>query len=143
MWIGLLGSLRVSVDGTAVPVPAAKQRALLAVLAVRAGELVPTDELAETIWDGMPPDKAADTVRNYVKRLRFRLGSAGCEIVTCRPRYRLEVAEDELDRRLFTRLCREGAAAVRAGDREVAFGRPAGCWPGGLASGGSRPSRQP
>ena len=40
MWIGLLGSLLVRVDGATVAVPAAKQRALLAVLAVRAGELV-------------------------------------------------------------------------------------------------------
>ncbi len=122
MWIGLLGSLQVRVDGAAVAVPAARQRALLAVLAVRAGELVPTDELAEIVWDGKPPDRAAATIRNYVKRLRFRLGSAGRQIVTCRPGYRLEVAEDELDLRLFTRLCRDGGAAVRGGDWAAAFG---------------------
>ena len=57
MWIGLLGSLQVRVEGAAVAVPAARQRALLAVLAVRAGELVPTDELAEIVWDGKPPDR--------------------------------------------------------------------------------------
>jgi DNA-binding SARP family transcriptional activator len=75
MWIGLLGSLQVRVDGAAVAVTAARQRALLAILAVRAGELVPTDELAETVWDGMPPDGAAATIRNYVKRLRYRRGA--------------------------------------------------------------------
>ena len=133
MWIGLLGSLQVRVDGAAVAVPAARQRALLAVLAVRAGELVPTDELAEIVWDGKPPDQAAATVRNYVKRLRFRLGSGGRQIVTCRPGYRLEVAEDELDLRLFTRLCRDGGAAVRGGDWAVAFGglgQALGLWRG-------------
>src|ERR1017187_1834338 len=133
MWIGLLGSLQVRVDGAAVAVPAARQRALLAVLAVRAGELVPTDELAEIVWDGMPPDGAAATIRNYVKRLRFRLGSAGRQIVTCRPGYRLEVAEDELDLRLFTRLCRDGGAAVRGGDWAAAFGglgQALGLWRG-------------
>ncbi len=86
MWIGLLGSLQVRVDGAAVPIPAARQRALLAVLAARAGELVPTDEIAETMWDGMPPNRAADTIRNYVKRLRFRLGSARRQIITCQAR---------------------------------------------------------
>lgn len=114
-------------------VPAAKQRALLAVLAVRAGELVPTDELAEIVWDGMPPGRAADTIRNYVKRLRFRLGSAGRQIVTSRPGYRLEVAEDELDLRVFTRLCRDGGAAVRAEDWAAAFGglgQALGLWRG-------------
>ena len=133
MWIGLLGSLQVRVDGAAMAVPAARQRALLAVLAVRARELVPTDELAEIVWDGMPPDRAAATIRNYVKRLRFRLGSAGRQIVTCRPGYRLEVAEDELDLRLFTRLCRDGGAAVRGGDWAAAFGglgQALGLWRG-------------
>ena len=62
MWIGLLGSLQVRVDGAAMAVPAARQRALLAVLAVRAGELVLTDELAEIVWDGKPPDRAAATI---------------------------------------------------------------------------------
>jgi DNA-binding SARP family transcriptional activator/tetratricopeptide (TPR) repeat protein len=133
MWIGLLGSLRVRVDGAAVAVPAARQRALLAVLAVRAGELVSTDELAETVWDGMPPARAADTIRNYVKRLRLRLGTAGRRIVACRPGYRLEVAEDEVDLRLFTRLCRDGGVAVRAGDWGAAFGglgQALGLWRG-------------
>ena len=133
MWIGLLGSLQVRVDGAAVAVPAARQRALLAVLAVRAGELVPTDELAEIVWDGKPPDRAAATIRNYVKRLRFRLGSAGRQIVTCRPGYRLEVAEDELDLRLLTRLWRDGGVAVRGGDWAAAFGglgQALGLWRG-------------
>jgi DNA-binding SARP family transcriptional activator/tetratricopeptide (TPR) repeat protein len=133
MWIGLLGSLQVRVDGAAMAVPAARQRALLAILAVRAGELVPTDELAEIVWDGMPPGRAADTIRNYVKRLRYRLGSAGRQIVTSRPGYRLEVAEDELDLRVFTRLCRDGGTAVRAEDWAAAFGglgQALGLWRG-------------
>jgi DNA-binding SARP family transcriptional activator/tetratricopeptide (TPR) repeat protein len=133
MWVGLLGSLLVRVDGATVAVPAARQRAVLAVLAVRAGELVPTDELADTVWDGRPPDRAAETIRNYVKRLRFRLGSAGRQIVTSRPGYRLEVAEDELDLRVFTRLCRDGGAAARAGDWPAAFGgleQALGLWRG-------------
>ena len=133
MWIGLLGSLQVRVDGTAMAVPAARQRALLAVLAVRAGELVPTDELAEIVWDGMPPGGAAATIRNYVKRLRYRLGSGGRQIVTSRPGYRLEVADDELDLRVFSRLCRDGGAAVRAEDWAAAFGglgQALGLWRG-------------
>ena len=50
-----------------------------------------------------------------MKRLRVRLGSAGTQLVTCRPGYRLEVAEDEPDLRVFTRLCLDGGVAVRAG----------------------------
>jgi DNA-binding SARP family transcriptional activator len=82
MWIGLLGPLQVTVDGAASAVSAARQRAVLAVLAVRAGELVSAEELADALWDGMPPDRAADTIRNYMKRLRFRLGPGGKRVVT-------------------------------------------------------------
>ena len=119
MWIGLLGSLQVRVDEAATAVPAARQRALLAVLAVRAGELVPTDELAEIVWDGMPPGRAAATIRNYVKRLRYRLGSAGRQIVTSRPGYRLEVADEELEAgpRPRCRPGRTGAAGCGASRR--------------------------
>lgn len=134
MWIGLLGPLQVRVDGAAAAVSAARQRAVLAVLAVRAGDLVSAEELADTLWDGMPPGRAGDTIRNYMKRLRFRLGSGGRRLVTCRPSgYRLEVAEDELDLRLFTRLCRDGGSAVRAGDWSAAFGglgQALGLWRG-------------
>ena len=68
-----------------------------------------------------------------MKRLRYRLGSAGRQIVTSRPGYRLEVAEDELDLRVFTRLCRDGGAAVRAEDWAAAFGglgQALGLWRG-------------
>jgi DNA-binding SARP family transcriptional activator len=58
MWIGLLGPLQVT------------------------GELVSAEELADALWDGMPPDRAADTIRNYMKRLRFRLGPGGKRVVT-------------------------------------------------------------
>ena len=53
--------------------------------------------------------------------------------VTSRPGYRLEVAEDELDLRVFTRLCRDGGAAVRAENWAAAFGglgQALGLWRG-------------
>src|SRR5690348_10855640 len=121
MWVSLLGSLQVRVDGAAVPVPAARQRALLAALAVRAGETVSVDELAEILWDGVPPATAAVTIRNYVKRLRLRLGTARQQVVTCWPGYRLDVAEDELDLLAFSRLCRDGGGAVQAKDWAAAW----------------------
>ena len=43
---GLLGPLRVVVDGRLVPVQAARHRVVLAALLVRAGELVTVEELA-------------------------------------------------------------------------------------------------
>ncbi|MFJ1791520.1 AfsR/SARP family transcriptional regulator [Kitasatospora griseola] len=58
MEFGILGPLLVR-DGTGDrPVPAAKQRALL----VRRGQLVPTEVLVDTVWDGRPPRTAATTL---------------------------------------------------------------------------------
>jgi DNA-binding SARP family transcriptional activator/tetratricopeptide (TPR) repeat protein len=116
LWIGLIGPLSVRRDDEEVPVTAARQRAVLAVLAARAGQVVSFDELAELIWDGAPPSGARCTVRGYVKRLRQVLGPelAG-RLVTRAPGYALEVADDELDLLTFDRLCTDGGAAARAG----------------------------
>jgi hypothetical protein len=52
---GLLGPLTVTIGGREVSIPAAKQRALLACLLLRPGELVTADELAEAIWGAALP----------------------------------------------------------------------------------------
>jgi len=114
--IGLLGPLSVRRDGAEVQVPAARQRALLAVLAARAGQVVSFDDLAELIWDGSPPPGARATIRGYVKRVRQLLGPGlSGRLVTREPGYRLDVTTDELDLLIFDRLCAEGSAAARAG----------------------------
>jgi DNA-binding SARP family transcriptional activator/tetratricopeptide (TPR) repeat protein len=88
---------------------------VLAVLLTRAGRPVAVDELAEFVWDGSPPARAADTLRTYVMRLRHSLGdAAGARIVTRDPGYLIEAAEDDIDALRFARACRDGAAAYRA-----------------------------
>jgi len=68
-------------------VPAPKQRVILAALALRAGQVASYDELAEIVWDGVPPSGARVAIRNYVKRLRQILGPvAGRRTGACRPR---------------------------------------------------------
>jgi DNA-binding SARP family transcriptional activator/Tfp pilus assembly protein PilF len=113
MWFGILGPLLVNDGAIVVRVPAARQRALLAVLVLNAGRVVPADELTEAVWDGSPPTSSA-TLRTHVMRLRRALGpQAGERVVTRSPGYLLDAAEHEVDALLFTRLCREGGAAVR------------------------------
>jgi DNA-binding SARP family transcriptional activator len=70
----VLGPLQVVRDGDEVPVNAAKQRVLLAVLALRAGQLVAVDELVDRLWGASPPAGARNTLRAYVMRLRKALG---------------------------------------------------------------------
>jgi hypothetical protein len=74
MWLGVLGPLCVRHGGAVVVVPAARQRALLAALLVQANQPVSFGELAEVVWDGVPPPGARGTLRSYVMRLRTVLG---------------------------------------------------------------------
>jgi DNA-binding SARP family transcriptional activator len=104
-------------DGdTEVAVPAARLRALLAALLIRAGDVLSVDELAEAVWDGEPPSGARVTLRSYIKRLRQVLGPAlGPRIITRDPGYLIEAGDAELDLRRFEVLCLAGRRAADAG----------------------------
>ena len=106
--------------------PAPKQRVILAALALRAGQVASYDELAEIVWDGVPPSGARVAIRNYVKRLRQILGpDAGRRIVTRDPGYALEAGPDEVDALRFTALCTQGGEAVR---QDATPGSDPGAW---------------
>jgi DNA-binding SARP family transcriptional activator/tetratricopeptide (TPR) repeat protein len=112
--VGVLGPLLVRSEGAPVPVPAPKQRVILAALALRAGHALSYDELAEIIWDGAPPAAARVAIRNYVKRLRYVLGPvAGPRIRTRDPGYALDATPDEVDALRFAALCMKAGEAVR------------------------------
>ena len=70
MRLGVLGPLLIRHEDSAISVPAARQRAVLAVLLVNANRVVSADELADVVWDGAPPPAARVTVRGYIRRLR-------------------------------------------------------------------------
>src|SRR4030095_2373690 len=70
----VLGPLEASKGGRAVEVGAGKQRALLAVLLLRAGEVVSADRLIDALWGEEPPPSALNSVHVYVSQLRKVLG---------------------------------------------------------------------
>ncbi|MFL5982425.1 MAG: hypothetical protein ACJ74R_12040, partial [Gaiellaceae bacterium] len=58
----ILGPFRVTdADGGEFPLGGEKPAALLAMLVLRANELVAADRLIEDLWDGQPPATAAKT----------------------------------------------------------------------------------
>ncbi|HET9170954.1 MAG TPA: BTAD domain-containing putative transcriptional regulator [Actinospica sp.] len=116
MEFGILGPLTVREENGARTVTAAKQRAILAVLLLRAGQAVPVDSLTELLWNGRPPASAMLSLRNYIMRLRRALGAAGERIHSRDGGYLIDVAEHELDLLRFNRLRREGVAAFERGD---------------------------
>jgi predicted ATPase/DNA-binding SARP family transcriptional activator len=79
-----------------------KQRTLLCLLLLRAGELVTVDELADAIWESEPPPAARNAIQGHVSSLRRLLGRDRIE--TLAGGYTLRLEEDELDVLRFERL---------------------------------------
>ncbi len=117
----LLGSFEVVVDGRSVPLGGAKQRALLAILAIHANDVVPADRLIEQLWPGDPPESAVNTLQGYVSRLRKVLDSNGSNgeepiIVFRAPGYILAIPPEQIDVRRFERLLGEAEVRAATGD---------------------------
>ena len=76
----ILGPLEVyDGEGEAIPLRAPKQRTLLAMLLLHAGQPVNADRLKAALWPASPPRSATGIVRTYVSGLRtaVRCGAAG------------------------------------------------------------------
>ncbi len=110
MEFGILGPLELEDDGRSVALPAAKHRALLAILLLHANELVSSDRLIEELWAGQPPPSARKTLQTYVSKLRQVLG--GAALVTRPAGYELRVEPGRLDLHRFERLVAESREAA-------------------------------
>ncbi|MEU6771571.1 BTAD domain-containing putative transcriptional regulator [Streptomyces sp. NPDC046759] len=111
----LLGTTQVlRPDGTAVPVGGARLRALLGVLALRAGRTVPVGVLVDEVWGADPPADAAGALQALVGRLRRALGADA--VASAEGGYRLAAAPDDVDLTRFERLTGDGLAALADGD---------------------------
>jgi DNA-binding SARP family transcriptional activator len=110
----ILGPIEVLADGEPLEVGVGKQRALLALMLLKAGEVVSTDRLIDALWGERPPASALNSVRIYVSHLRKTLGSE--RLVTRARGYALAVAPGELDLDRFEQLAADGRAALAAGD---------------------------
>jgi DNA-binding SARP family transcriptional activator/pimeloyl-ACP methyl ester carboxylesterase len=126
----ILGPLEVASDRGQFEVREAKRRALLAVLLVRANQVVAPDVLVEDLWEGRPPDSAAASLQTYVYQLRKTLG---LDSLRTRPAgYVLEVEPDQLDALRFEQAVRAVSSAKDASPDWVAarLGEALGWWRG-------------
>jgi DNA-binding SARP family transcriptional activator/tetratricopeptide (TPR) repeat protein len=111
---GVLGPLRACSDGgSEVPIRSRLERAVLATLLVRTGQVVTVGQLVETLWGERPPSSYASNLQTYVSRLRERIGA---RIAHVNGGYRLTVVEDDLDLAQF----RSDIARARAADDPAA-----------------------
>jgi DNA-binding SARP family transcriptional activator/predicted negative regulator of RcsB-dependent stress response len=121
----ILGPLEVAADGRLLTPSAPRQRALLAMLLLRANRVVSADQLIDQLWGEAPPTSARVTLQTYVLRLRRQLhapATAGRDavLVTHPPGYLLRVQLGELDLHQFDRLVDEAGAAMAEGAPERA-----------------------
>src|SRR5215831_11160878 len=131
MEFGVLGPVEVRVDGEPIVLGGPKPRALLAMLLLRANEVVSRDRLIEGLWGAEPPASADHGLDDYVSRLRRVVGADRIERRA--PGYLVRVLPDELDLDRFDGLVRQGREAVARGDpAEAALLLRAGlaCWRG-------------
>jgi DNA-binding SARP family transcriptional activator len=66
----LLGPFDVLVDGRSAHLGGAKQRALLAILAIHANEVLSAERLIDELWPVDAPESAHNTLQAYISRLR-------------------------------------------------------------------------
>jgi len=104
----ILGPLEVADDGRLLALGGTKQRALLALLLLRANEVVSRDRLIDELWGGSPPDSGKTALQVHVSQLRKALGRE--VILTRPPGYLIRVGDGELDLHRFEQL----VAAARA-----------------------------
>ncbi len=107
--IRLLGPVAAFRDGEPGALGGPRQRAVLARLALAAGQVVTTDRLIDDVWAGEPPPTAVNTVQSYVSLLRRALGGPAF-VRRDGPGYVLDVGREVLDVHRFE----DGVAVAEA-----------------------------
>jgi predicted ATPase/DNA-binding SARP family transcriptional activator len=109
----ILGPLEVAEGDRQRQLGGTRERALLAILLIHAGEVVSADRLIEELWGGDLPGNPANALQVVVSRVRKALEDpAGPgRIVTRKPGYALQVRPEELDAGRFGRLVAQAQRA--------------------------------
>jgi predicted ATPase/DNA-binding SARP family transcriptional activator len=112
--VRLFGEFEVVRGGVAIPVRGAKQRALLALLALNRGNPVSADRLIDQLWGDGQTAKPANALQAQIVQLRRTLGASA--IVTSESGYALEISAADLDAARFEDLVAEGRRLSTEGE---------------------------
>jgi predicted ATPase/DNA-binding SARP family transcriptional activator len=115
MRFGILGPFEVADDqGRELVVGGHRQRTVLAILLLHAGEVVSSDRLIEELWGEHAPATAAKTIQVYISKLRSALGDG--VVHTRAGGYMLDSGRADVDARRFEALVADGRGALQASD---------------------------
>lgn len=125
--VGVLGPWQLSVNGHPLAVTG-RLRAMLATLAMSAGEDVSIERLASAVWEEEPPGDVRRTVQVYVTRLRRLIGAPA--IRTVPGGYRLDVDPDRVDAVRFLRVLDAARLAADAAPERERLAQALALWRG-------------
>lgn len=116
--LGVLGPLQVRQFGLPVAIPGAKPRAILTMLGLYGGAVVPGDALVDLLWGSDPPRTAAKALQTHISALRRALGDGF--VLTQGAGWTLSTAE--IDAIRYTTVAGLGREAMAVGDASQAVG---------------------
>ncbi|MER5378321.1 winged helix-turn-helix domain-containing protein, partial [Streptomyces sp. NPDC002553] len=114
----VLGPVRVWRGETELDPGGPQERALLALLLVRAGDPVGLEEIVDALWGAEPPRSAVNVIRRHAGSLRrllepgLAVRAEGRWLVRAAGGYRLVTHGDCLDLLRFRELCEAGRRAA-------------------------------
>jgi DNA-binding SARP family transcriptional activator len=119
----VLGPLKITCGGTGIPISPLRLERVMAILVLRANQVVSIPQLIAEIWGEEPPARAKEAVHVYVSQLRKKLSAQNgvSPIITRPPGYFLEADDESIDFRIFQRLAAEGQSHLSAGNPEEAL----------------------
>jgi DNA-binding SARP family transcriptional activator len=136
----LLGAVEAYSRGQRLDLGPRRQRFVLAVLALEAGQEVPIDRLVRLAWPASAPPTARHAVHVCVSRLRRVLAGAGApeqgvDLLTRGSGYLLRVEPGQVDAHLFRQLVRQARETTCDAEKIVLLDRALGLWRGPALSG--------
>ena len=136
--ITLFGPLTVRVAGEVVDLRGPQPRAVLARLAVAAGEVVSADRIIDDIWATDPPPKALGGLQVHISNLRRLLEPGRAKrtparvLVSSPPGYALRLPVDAVDAWRFQALVRDAATSDVPQSRAESLRAALDCWSGAV-----------
>ena len=114
---GSSANFEVVESGEVVPVRGAKQRALLALLALHRGQPIGAERLIDVLWEDGQSANPANALQAQIGQLRRTLGAT--TILTTEAGYALAIAPGDIDTVRFEGLVVEGRRLSDEGDARV------------------------
>ena len=118
MEVRFFGEFEAVEGGVPVPVRGAKQRTVLALLALHRGKPVSADLLIDALWGDGQVANPANALQAQIGQLRRTLGATA--IVTSDAGYALDIGPDDVDAARFEQLVAKGRRLLEEGEMALA-----------------------